>query len=220
MRAPVAAQGGDWREAVAKKPHPIRRQSRKYLSSQSFLRINETVLSHRGQNLVDDGAGLGVNSRSARCRRDCRYSPAENLLSANHDVCAPQNSNLPYATAVCGACACRSNVRDYTFERRDEPPPSASERYKTLCTTGPNTRRGTPHDITCANRRRTWWRVPWRFLHCSGDNNIEGLQGLIVKELLLRLSGAQKRDSEPWGAAHRSMLLGKSDADLRRPRCG
>ena len=129
--------------------------SRKYLSSQSFLRVNQTVLSHRGQNLVDDGASLGVNSRSADAEAMAATRPPTTCCPPITTFDAPQTADLPCAAAVGGTCAGRSNIRDYTFEWRDEPPPSASERYKTLCMLGPSTRRGTPHDIACANSRRS-----------------------------------------------------------------
>jgi hypothetical protein len=132
---------------------------------------------------------LDVNNRSARDRSDRGSPPGNDLLSANHNVCASQDSNLPRPRAVCGACAGRSNIRDRAFERRDEPPAAASERYKILCTAGPSASRRSPHDVACANCRGTWRRVPWRFLHCTGDKDIEGLQSLIVIELFLGLSG-------------------------------
>jgi hypothetical protein len=147
------------------------------------------VLSHRGQNLVDDGASFGVNSCSTRDRSDRRSPPANDLLSANHNVRASQDSYLPRARAVRGACAGRSNIRDRAFERRNEPPPTASERYEILCIAGPSAGRSGPHDVACAHWRRTWRRVSRRFLHCAGDKDIKRLQGLIVKELFLGLSG-------------------------------
>ena len=133
----------------------------------------------------------------------------------------PLKFRSPMRHPVCGACACRSNVRRYTFERRDEPPPSARERCR-HCALPAQTPVG-------ALRRRysmpqppaQRWRCAWRLLHCRRDQHVEGLQGLIVEELLLRLSGAQERDSPSLGVLLiSSMLLGKSDADLRRPRSG
>src|SRR5437868_3370123 len=155
MRALVAAQGGEWREAVAEKPHPILRRFRKCLLWLNFLCLDETVLSHRRQNLVDDGASLGVDSRSPRSRSDCRSASADDLLSANQHASTSQDPNLPRAPPVRRGCFARANIGDDTLKWRDEPPSPASERCNILCSAGPNAGRRTTDDVARANCRRS-----------------------------------------------------------------
>jgi hypothetical protein len=100
MRAPVSAQGGEWRGTVAEKPQYLPIHFCKPLIGLIFLWFDETVLPKCGENLRHGRSNFDIHDTACGWVGDGGSTSSYDLLPPNRDTRAPQDASLPGAATV------------------------------------------------------------------------------------------------------------------------
>lgn len=147
------------------------------------------MLAKRRKHQRERGASFGIDRRAAARRNDCRAPASHDLLAAQHQACAAQDSEFPGAFPISRRLPARANVDGHSFNRRDKAPASGSERGDLPLVASPNSGWGGGDQITGPGRRCTGRTSLGRRLNRRRNQGVERLKRLIMRNLLLRLAG-------------------------------
>src|SRR5688500_10330588 len=127
MRASVSAQGRCSRKLLPKSLNCRATSQQNDGRAAAFLRFEEAVVAHRGEDRSDRRPCFEVGGAAARRSRDRGFPGTDDLDSVDRDFRAAQLADLPGSVAVNRGAAAASDDRAEAVERSDEAPAAAGK---------------------------------------------------------------------------------------------
>ena len=145
MRAPVAAQVCDCALLLLKS---ISRSD--VTKKVKLLAFDKAMLPKRREYLNNGRPALGINVHAAARRGNWTLPASDHLHALNDDACPAKNADFPRPGLKAGPRTGGLDVNIHPFERRDEPPATASVACQAQVLAGPSTGRQIANDVAIA----------------------------------------------------------------------